>query len=211
MRSSETSDPANEFRHGDYEARSRATKEHILNAAVEVLIEFGYSGASTLRIQSRAGVSRGRLLHHYPHRDALLVAAVQFIAEARVSSARTVEWPIELGARSDAAVEAMWATYHEGYFWAATELWLAARHNQSLAFALAPRERSLGAAIRAVQDEMFGAQLNTRPEFPDLREVLNTSMRGVALTYSFEPRNPPVDFHLGLWKTLARRELHIVS
>ena len=199
-------------RYGDYEARSKATQQHVLDCAVEVLAELGYSGASTLKIQQRAGVSRGRLLHQYPHRDALLVAAVQHIAEGRVASLRASErWPDQPSARVDEAVDAMWATYHESYFWAATELWLAARSNDRLAEALGPREQALGAKIRAAIDEMFGPVLTARPAYPSVREVLNTSMRGVALTYAFDPRDPWLDPHLPTWKALACRELEVPS
>ncbi|MGW1675365.1 TetR family transcriptional regulator [Streptomyces sp. NPDC002324] len=198
--------------YADYAARSRVTQQHVLDTAVDVLIEFGYSGASTLKIQERAGVSRGRLLHQYPHRDALLVAAVQHIAEARVASTRdAADWPAAPAERVEAAVDAMWSTYHQGYFWAATELWLAARHNRSLAEALAPKERALGDAIKAAIDEMFGPNLTAHPCYPALREVLNTSMRGVALAYSFDPRDHLADPHLAVWKSLARRELDIAA
>jgi AcrR family transcriptional regulator len=194
----------------DYAARSRVTQQHILDTAVEVLIESGYSGASTLKIQERAGVSRGRLLHQYPHRDALLVAAVQHIAEARIAAPREAgHWPASPRERAEAVIDAMWETYHQGYFWAATELWLAARHNEKLAAALAPGERALGAAIRAVTDEMFGPRIAAHPRYPAVRETLNTSMRGVALTYSFEPRDFRADPHLRTWKDLAARELDL--
>ncbi|WP_183096060.1 TetR/AcrR family transcriptional regulator [Nocardioides stalactiti] len=196
--------------YGDYEGRSRATQQHVLDSAVEVLIELGYSGASTLKIQQRAGVSRGRLLHQYPDRDTLLMAAVQHIAEARVTSSMSrAEWPAEPGARIDAAIDTLWSTYHHGYFWAATELWLAARSNPRLAEALAPKEQALGAAIRAAIDDMFGPALTRKPRYVDLREVLNTSMRGVALTYAFDPRDPSGDPNLRTWKALARRELGV--
>lgn len=195
-------------RYGDYEARSRVTQQHVLDSAVEVLIELGYSGASTVRIQERAGVSRGRLLHQYPHRDALLVAAVQHIAEARVASAGSRDqWPADPGERIDAAVDTLWSMYQQGYFWAATELWLAARSNPHLAEALAPREQALGAVIRGVVDEMFGSDLAARPAYADIRDVLNTSMRGVALAYAFDPRDPLTDPHLDSWKRLARAVL----
>lgn len=195
-------------RYGDYEARSRATQLHILDSAVEVLIELGYSGASTVRIQERAGVSRGRLLHQYPHRDALLVAAVQHIAEGRVASTGARDlWPEDPGERIDAVIETMWETYHHGYFWAATELWLAARSNRRLAEALAPNEHALGAAIRSAIDAMFGSSLVSRPSYADVRDVLNTSMRGVALSYAFDPRDPHKDPHLTSWKRLARTSL----
>jgi len=194
--------------YSDYEARSRATQQHILDSAVEVLIELGYSGASTLKIQERAGVSRGRLLHQYPDRDTLLVAAVQHIAEARVTGHLSLDsWPDTLAERVDAAVGALWATYHQGYFWAATELWLAARSNPRLAEALRPNEKALGTTIRAAIDEMFGPELTAHPAYIDVREVLNTSMRGVALTYAFDPRDPTRDPNLASWRALAHREL----
>jgi AcrR family transcriptional regulator len=205
-----TSDAPAALEYSDYAARSRVTQQRILDAAVEVLIELGYSGASTLRIQERAGVSRGRLLHQYPNRDSLLVAAVQRIVEDRIAAVRDrPDWPTTPGERCAAAVDAMWSTYHQGYFWAATELWLAARHNSALAGALAPREHALGTAIRATINEMFGPELAGHPRYPAVREVLNTSMRGVALSYSFDPRDPLVDPHLATWKSLARRELEI--
>jgi AcrR family transcriptional regulator len=194
----------------EYAARSRVTQQHILDTAVGVLIESGYSGASTLKIQERAGVSRGRLLHQYPHRDALLVAAVQHIAEARIAMSREAGgWPASPRERAEAVVDAMWETYHQGYFWAATELWLAARHNEKLAAALAPREHALGAVIRSVTDEMFGPQLTSHPRYSAVREILHTSMRGVALTYSFEPRDFLADPHLRTWKDLVARELDL--
>lgn len=195
-------------RYGDYEARSRMTQQHVLDTAMEVLIEFGYSGASTLKIQERAGVSRGRLLHQYPHRDALLVAAVQHIAEARVESVgRRTVWPTDPRERIDAVVDTLWSMYQQGYFWASTELWMAARSNPRLAEALAPKEQALGATIRAVIDEMFGPDLASRPAYADVRDILNTSMRGVALTYAFDQRDPVSDPHLAAWKRLARGEL----
>jgi AcrR family transcriptional regulator len=196
--------------YGDYAARSRATQLHLLDTAVEVLVESGYSGASTLKIQERAGVSRGRLLHQYPHRDALLVAAVQHLVEARISVLHEdVEWPDDPILRVGTAVKTMWATYHQGYFWAATELWLAARYTETLADALVPHERALGSVIRAATDSMFGAELTARPRYADLREMLITSMRGVALTYSFDHRSPDADPHLQLWTEFALRELEL--
>jgi AcrR family transcriptional regulator len=194
--------------YSDYAARSRVTQQHLLDTAVDVLIEHGYSGASTLKIQQRAGVSRGRLLHQYPHRDALLVAAVQHIAEGRVMATHRIEgWPTDPVERVGLAIESMWSTYHQGYFWAATELWLAARQNTALADALRPREHALGAAIREAVDAMFGPDITARPGYSTMREIINSSMRGVALTYAFDPRDHEVDPYLVTWKNLALREL----
>lgn len=192
----------------DFAERSRRTQQHVLDAAVEVLIEHGYAGASTLRIQERAGVSRGRLLHQYPQRDALLVAAVQHLVQARLAAQRErTDWPTDPGERIDAAIGELWQGYQQGFFWAATELWLAARHHRALADALRPLEHALGQDIRRSTDAMFGPDLAAHPHYPAVRELVTTSMRGVALTYSFAPRDPHTDPQLAAWRQVARREL----
>ena len=59
------------------------------------------------------------------------------------------------GDRLDRAVELMWRTYQQPYFWASVELWTAARTDPALAAALLPVERRLGAAIRRTVDAFF--------------------------------------------------------
>ena len=60
----------------------------ILDAAVACLVEDGYAGASTLAVQARAGVSRGRLLHHFPSRAELLVAAAEHLSTTLLAEVR---------------------------------------------------------------------------------------------------------------------------
>ena len=72
---------------------------------MSVLVEHGYSNATTVRIQAAAGVSRGRLLHHFPSRDSLLVASVHHLAAQRVQDlGHDQEWPDDPVARVALAV-----------------------------------------------------------------------------------------------------------
>jgi len=175
---------------------------------VACLVESGYSGATTLQIQARAGVSRGRLLHHFPSRDELLVAASRHLATERLraTAARIggLARGLTGGDRLDRAVELMWETFSEPHFWAAIELWTAARTNPELQLALLPEEREVGAAIRAAADAFYGPRLVGHPRYQLVRDLILTSMRGVGLTYAFDPRDPRTDPHLSLWKGLAR-------
>ena len=66
------------------------------------------------------------------------------------------------------------------------------------------REHDLGHAIRAAIGEMFSPDVADREWFGDFVAVLLTSMRGAALTYTFEPRDPAKDPNLAVWKRLAR-------
>jgi AcrR family transcriptional regulator len=67
------------------EQRTDATRALILTAAVECLVADGYERTTTVSVQARAGVSRGRLLHQFPSRSALLVAAAQYLASAHMA------------------------------------------------------------------------------------------------------------------------------
>ena len=199
--------PSPDAPRGRREERTATSRARILEAAVACLVESGYAGATTLRIQARAGVSRGRLLHHFPSRDQLLVAASHHLATERLR--RTAERIESLDGRPgderlDRAVELLWETFSEPHFWAAVELWTAARTNQELRKALLPEEREVGAAVRALIPRFFGAELAAHPRFPEVRDLLFTSMRGVGVAYAMEHRDPRTDPHLALWKSVAR-------
>lgn len=195
--------------HSIHEQRTLESRERILDAAVQCLVEDGYSAASTLRIQQLAGVSRGRLLHHFPSRDELLVAAVQHLAEVRVvglkaESTATITAADDDPERIDQAVATMWVAFHQPYFWASIELWVAARHNQALRTPLRTAERRLAKSIHDALDAMFGPVLAARPRYAETTNVLVTSMRGVSLTYAYDRRRPDRDPHLAQWKDIAR-------
>ena len=68
--------------------RSRTTQRRLLEAAVECLGERGWAGTTTTLVADRAGVSRGAQLHHYPTKSALLIAAVEHLAERRSAELR---------------------------------------------------------------------------------------------------------------------------
>ncbi len=197
---------------------SRRASSHalILDAAVELLVERGYGGTTTIAIQQRAGVTRGRLLHHFPSRDAVLVAAVRHLADERISEMErwfehTDDPGAGGGARVDRAITQLWNTFRQPYFWAAMDLWSAARTDEGLRHELAASERRLGRAIEHVVATMFGPIHSSHPRFDDVRDVLFSSMRGVALTYAVVPRDADTDPHLELWRSVARRLLDVSS
>ncbi|MCS7475816.1 TetR/AcrR family transcriptional regulator [Umezawaea endophytica] len=186
--------------------RAWDTRERILRAAVECLAEDGYQATTTSRIQQRAGVSRGSLLHQFPVRDDLLVAAMKHLAAERMVAIAT--FGESSSGSLDEAVDALWDTYHGPLFIASRELWFGAAHNPDLAAALAPHEHALMKVIREqVLPALFGARRAAHPAFGDLTALLISSMRGVALTYAFEPRDHRRDPNRALWRGLAHSAL----
>src|SRR3569833_1105686 len=112
--------------------RSADSRALILEAAVGCLVEEGYAGASTLAVQARAGVSRGRLQHHFPSRAELLVAAAQYLATSSLAELQERATGLMAGqpagpARVDQAIDLMWAPIHAPPFRDALEHRTAAR------------------------------------------------------------------------------------
>lgn len=201
-------------RHGAAPRRSRSersadSRQLILDATLKCLFEQGYARTTTLTIQARAGVSRGRLLHHFPSRDELLVAACQHLANNHLAEmeswiASSMDQAGSTVDRLERATDTLWSTFRQPYFWGAIELWTAARTDPGLRETLLPEERRLGAAIRRVIDVLFGPGVTDHPRYPMVRELLFTSMRGVAMTYSFDHRDAQLDPHRPLWRETAR-------
>lgn len=58
--------------------KSRATRNIVLEAALDCLAEGGYAGCSLQLVADRAGISRGAMLHHYTSKLELMAAVIEF-------------------------------------------------------------------------------------------------------------------------------------
>ncbi|MBM7366004.1 AcrR family transcriptional regulator [Gordonia hydrophobica] len=191
--------------------RAAQTRDMILEAASKVLFEEGYSAATTLHIQQVAGVSRGRLLHHFPSREVLLTAAVHHLAEVRIAELTAgVTIPDDVDERIRFAVAAMWEITGQSCFWASMELWMGARTaNPELREALSRVEPAMLGILRDRADELFGERIVARPDYVRTREVMITSMRGARLAYTFHPRDPHTDPALAHWEAMFSALLEV--
>lgn len=70
--------------------RSAATRGLILDATITCLNEWGYGGVTNIKVADAAGVSRGAMMHHFPTRQALIVATVEH-AHERLNTFRAEE------------------------------------------------------------------------------------------------------------------------
>ncbi|NKY38670.1 TetR/AcrR family transcriptional regulator [Cellulomonas septica] len=70
-------------------ARGRATREEILDAAMRLFGEVGYTSASLREVASRVGITHPGLLHHFKNKAALLEAVLQRRDEIDEAAIRT--------------------------------------------------------------------------------------------------------------------------
>jgi AcrR family transcriptional regulator len=69
--------------------RTLAMRARVLQGAIQVLTEKGYAGFRTAEVAQAAGVSRGALTHHFPTKDALVLAALEHVFRAAAELGRS--------------------------------------------------------------------------------------------------------------------------
>ena len=157
--------------------RSTATRARIIDATVASLLELGYAATTISRVQERAGVARGTLLHHFPHRASLLVAVVEDVASRRLSVLSDGDRPE--GSGWDAAVDLVWRDLQSPAFLAVLELWVAARTDPDLRSALVPVERTVFEAVHRAVTTLVA---DTDPRVPTVVQFTIDLLTGSAMT-----------------------------
>ena len=125
--------------------RSRATRQRLLEAAVGSLAELGYAGSTVSVVAARAGVSRGAAQHHFPTRNDLFAAAVEYMTEVRLAEIRTRASQLPDGSgRTEAIVTMLVDVYAGQLFNAALHLWVAASTEDALRRQIVRLEANVG-------------------------------------------------------------------
>ncbi|MFJ2749996.1 TetR/AcrR family transcriptional regulator [Streptomyces sp. NPDC087297] len=151
---------------GPKQARSRVTRRHLLEAAVSCLAEHGWAGSTVSVVAERAGVSRGAAQHHFPTREDLFTAAVEYVAEERSTALRDL---FHAGpAARPVVVEALVDLYTGALFRAALQLWVAASNEEQLRPQVTELEARVGRETHRIAVELLGADESV----PGVRETV---------------------------------------
>jgi AcrR family transcriptional regulator len=166
--------------------RRDETRRALLDATVESLIDVGFARTTTLEVQRRADVSRGALLHHFPSKAELLVAAVDHLAEMRARELKLLagQLPDERAsrARTDAVLELLWQCFSGTFFQVAMELRTAARTDPELRPVLVAGERALRDRIVSQARTLFGKDVADHPGLERALDFTLQFMIGAAMT-----------------------------
>ena len=156
-------------------------RARLLEATVDCLVERGFSHTSTTLVSERAGVSRGAQLHHFPTKNALVVAAVEHLTDVRGADLAAAAQRLPTGKRRTRAVLQMLADHFTGpVFTAALELWVAARTDETLLAAVEPLEQKVGRETHRLTVELLGAD-ESRPGVRELVQATLDLVRGLGL------------------------------
>ena len=197
------------------EERTRAMRLRLLEATVECLVERGYSGTSTTLVSTRAGVSRGAQLHHFPTKNDLVVAAVEHLTELRgaellaslsESSDEVAASTVDRITRLRRVLRLLGEHFSSPVFTAALELWVAARTDEVLLAAVGPLELRVGREVHRLTVEALGAD-ESQPGVRELVQATLDLVRGLGLANTISDDAARRRRILNRWADVLDREL----
>jgi AcrR family transcriptional regulator len=163
--------------------RREASRAALLDAAVDCLIEDGYTRLTTRRVAERAGVSQGTQMHYFPTKTAFVTEAIRHVSRrlADEAIARTAVRTLDEAARREAILDELWRVHNEPVFGATLELWIAARTDGELRTEMRELDRDLTRLLLASATEIFPDRAGD-PEFRVRLEMTLALIRGLAMT-----------------------------
>jgi len=171
--------------------KSLRTRARILDHATRLFAEVGYSAASNSRIAEAAGLTRGAMLYHFPTREALIDATVEYIQNERGRMLAAAADDAPHGAdMMDHAIDAYWRLLRLPAFRAFAELEAVAKTDPDVAQRIAKAQADFD---QAHAGETFSRLLSAGggARFQASRDLARFMLEGLAratLTYDSEAR-----------------------
>lgn len=139
------------------------------------LDDHGWAGSTVSVVAERAGVSRGAAQHHFPTREDLFTAAVEYVAEQRSRALRALP-------RQDRAevMTALVDLYTGPLFRAALHLWVAASDEEQLHARVTELEARLGRETHHIAVRLLGVD-ESRPGVRETVQGFLDLARGLGL------------------------------
>lgn len=164
--------------------RSRATRQRLLEAAIESLARHGWAATTVGEVASMAGVSRGAAQHHFPTREDLITAALDHMFDLRTTAVKEEARAESAGAAlpgRTADVVARIVDYYTGtMFKAALQVWTAAAADPELRSRILPLEERFGRTTHRMVVEQLGVD-DSDPRVRALVQATLDLARGLGL------------------------------
>lgn len=166
--------------------RAAATREHLIDTAIDVLHARSYHGATVFEVAKAAGVTHGALQHHFGSKAVMMMQVTDAIL--RASGPDGVAWPQASGPlaqRCDALVQALWTrVYAPPRFLAAWAVYFGSAGEPELRSHVAQQRRALTHNLHARFVEVL-PELAGHPQSQALVQLVLTALRGLAMTRLF--------------------------
>jgi AcrR family transcriptional regulator len=148
--------------------RSQATRQEIIDAAIDCFLEIGYARTTTTEIAQMSGYTRGAVQYYFPTTRHVLKASIDYLTKQWLDSYMTAAGNAPPGTDYiDYAVDTLWRFVNDRLFLAWQELMFASRTDKEL------RKIIMPAAAKFEQLRRDMGQAN----FPDFHEASVTKFQ----------------------------------
>ncbi|KXP06865.1 TetR family transcriptional regulator [Tsukamurella pseudospumae] len=123
------------------QSRSRETRQRLLETTIASLATRGWVATTVGSVARQAGVSRGAAQHHFPTREDLISAALEYMGEQRLAHVAAAGAAVPEGPERPYAVARLIVEYYtDDLFKAALHVWTAAASDEALRERMLPFE-----------------------------------------------------------------------
>jgi AcrR family transcriptional regulator len=185
--------------------RSEETQTRILKAAANLIRKRGYAHFRTAEVAKEAGLSRGAQLHHFPTKDSLVVATLEYVFEqAQVLSRRraaAVNRPRDL---IEAVIEDAREFFFSEHFMVAIDIVLSTSTNQSVRKQILDISRKARRPVEAAWAEALAANGVPGQLASDIVALTLSLVRGMALRTLWDNDPKWFDELFSLWRQMIK-------
>ncbi len=193
---------------GKNDLRSAKTRDRIMRAALACIYEAGLQNTSTVDIAKRAKVSRGAMLHHYPSKRDLLIAAYSAHLRREIEQLRARAQDYASGAAAlEDFIDYLWSRFSQDPFAITVDFIVTARTDSDLKEHLALARDGYDAALKDIWANFFVAQEPSDPAAMTEFSLTISLFRGLGLQLLMQ-NDPSISAELvDAWKQrLARTQ-----
>ena len=161
--------------------KSALTRDRIVVATLECIVENGYERTTMSKIAGIANVSLGSMQYHFKTKLDAIKAAVNYLLEKRLADHQRDLQDMPKGANPmEHAIDVYWSHLSEGHFIAYQDLVVAGRINPELAAVLKPAYQRFVTAWRKDALSMASNWKGTREQFDLICDLGQYQMEGQA-------------------------------
>lgn len=185
--------------------RTAETRARLIEGAITCLHRMGYAETTTAMVAQEAGVSRGRLTHHYPNKIDLMEDVVREVYQGELE-----EYDRLFSGKAPKEVfydfpDATWAVLSRPAAMAVTEIMMATRSDPELAERLRAVQAGIEASARSgVVKRLAEAGITERPDGSAIHRLFVAAARGLAIDALFTKRPQEIQSAVNLMKEILR-------
>jgi AcrR family transcriptional regulator len=185
--------------------RSEETRTRILKAASNLIRKRGYARFRTAEVSAEAGLSRGAQLHHFPTKDALVVATLEFVfkqaQELSRKRASAVNRPRDL---IDAVIADAREFFFSEHFMVAIDIVLSTSTDQAVRKQIFEISRKARRPVETAWTEALVASGVPAALSSDIVALTLSLVRGMALRTLWDNDPKWFDELFRLWKRMIK-------